>query len=168
MVAAPPTIVCLDRDPSEADGALLRPGRRVVPLSAPLDGPPGTVVGVVRPGEVGRAVDAALRGWDLVVRLDLRGEVLRLALEDLRRIGVLVEPGAAATPVLDPVDRDLLGHLAEGATIAVAARRCGLSDRTAARHLATLRDAFAVDSTAGLLARWQASRLEHARPAPGS
>ena len=102
------------------------------------------------------AVAAVQLGWDLVVRLDLKGEERRLLLEDLGRLGELLDESALdARPVLDPIDDDLLSQLASGATLRDAARAVGVSDRTAARRLAVLRQSLGVATTAGLVARWR-------------
>ena len=167
-MTARPAILCLEREPTEADAALLRPGRRIAHLGDALDGSPGILVGDIDAEDVPAALAAVLRGWDLVIRLTVRGEPRRLVLDDLRHLGDVVEPGVEPAPLLDPADEQLLEQLAAGETVGRAARACGMSDRTAARRLAVLRKAFGVDTNAGVLARWQADSLPDARPAPGS
>jgi hypothetical protein len=153
----PPAVLCLEREPTEADARRLRPGSRIAGLTVALDGVPGTAVGVVAcDAQLVVAVEAARRGWDLVIRLDLHGEPRRLALEDFARVGSLVDEAVLERcPLLDPIDEDLLDHLAAGATVRTAAHAAGVSDRTAARRLARLRRALGVATTEGLLARWR-------------
>jgi len=167
-VTARPAIVCLERQPTEEDAALLRPGRRIAHLGDAIDGSPGVLVGDIGADDVPAALAAVLQGWDLVIRLKVRGEPRRLVLDDLRHLGDVVEPGGDPAVLLDPVDQQLLEQLAAGKTVRQAARACGMSDRTAARRLAVLRKAFGVETNAGVLARWQADSLPDARPAPGS
>lgn len=150
-----PVICCLDRDPTDADARRLTPGSRVAHLTDDLSGAPGTLVGSVADGGLCPVIQAAQRGWHLVVRLDVTGEQRRLALEDLARMGHLCGAEAlGGKPFLDPIDADLLRHLAAGATVQEAAATVGVSDRTAARRLAILRDALGVATTAGVVARW--------------
>jgi len=153
-VTRPSVICCLDRDPTDADARRLTPGSRVAHLTDDLNGPPGTLVGSVADGGLIPVIQAAQRGWHLVVRLDLAGERRRLALEDLARIGHLCDETALdGRPFLDPIDAELLHHLAAGATVQDAARSVGVSDRAAARRLAVLRVALGVATTASLVAR---------------
>ena len=147
-------ICCLDRHPTDADARRLTPGSRIAHLLDDLNGPPGTLVGSVADGGLWSVIHAAQRGWHLIVRLDLTGEQHRLALEDLARIGHLCDETALdGRPFLDPIDAALLHHLAAGATVQDAARTVGVSDRTAARRLAVLREALGVATTASLVAR---------------
>ena len=156
----PPAILCLERDPTDIDARRLRPGARVVGVTGDTGGAPGTVMGVVHEDDVVAVIEAARRGWDLVVRLDVRGEHRRLVLEDLARIGEMVDERALERcPLLEPIDDELLDHLSRGATVRSAAQAVGVSDRTAARRLARLREALDVATTAGLVARWRASSL---------
>ena len=151
-----PAILCLDRDPTDADARRLRPDGRIARPTDVLGRPAGTMVGVVGDHEVLAAIAAAQQGWDLVVRLDLHGEHRRLVLEDLARIGDLLDESALqGCPVLDPIDDGLLDHLANGATVREASHAVGVSDRTAARRLATLRAALGVATTAGMVSRWR-------------
>lgn len=155
-VTRTPAILCLERDPTEADAQRLRPGARVVAVTGDTGGARGTLVGVVHEPEVVTVIEAARQGWDLVVRLDLRGEVRRLVLEDLARIGEMVDDRALERgPLLEPVDDELLEQLSTGATVRSAAQAVGVSERTAARRLARLREALDVATTAGLVARWR-------------
>ena len=151
----PPTIICMERHPTDADVRRLRPGTRVVGLTAALGGAPGMAVGVVAcDADLIAAVDAAQLGWDLVIHLDLHGEPRRLALEDFARIGDLLDEAVLERrPLLDPIDEELLDHLAAGSTVRTAAWAVSVSDRTAARRLARLRLALDVATTDGLLAR---------------
>jgi hypothetical protein len=151
-----PMVLCLDRDPREADARRIRPGAPIACVGGGTAGASGILVGVVGEPDVEAVVDAVARGWDAVIRLDLRGELRRLVLEDLGRIGQVVDEGALEhVPLLDPMDDELLGQLASGVTIRQAARAVGTSDRTAARRLARLRQAMGVSTTAGLVARWR-------------
>jgi hypothetical protein len=151
-----PAIVCLERDPTDVDARRLRPDARIARLTDVLCHPPGTIVGVVDDAQVAHVIAAAQQGWDLVVRLDLHGEHRRLLLEDLDRIGELLDATALdGCPVLDPIDDGLLTQLSSGATVRGAAHAVGVSDRTAARRLARLREALDVATTAGLVARWR-------------
>lgn len=153
---ARPQILCLDRPPGESDAQRTGSGRRVVWIGDRVDGRPGVLVGVVTSSETSLVVEAVLRGWDLVVHIDLQGERRRLLLEDLRRIGDMVAVSGGTGPPLDAVDEALLDHLASGATVGQAAERCSLSGRTAARRLAALRQAYGVETTAAMVGRWQA------------
>jgi hypothetical protein len=159
-VSRRPAIVCVDRDPTEADANRLRPNARIAAVTDAVTddvaGAPGTLVGVVGEAEAPAVIDAARHGWDLVVRLDLHGEHRRLVLEDLCRIGDLLDESTLSQcPLLEPIDDELLHHLAAGATVRMAAQAVGVSDRTAARRLAGLREALDVATTAGLVARWR-------------
>jgi hypothetical protein len=152
----PPAILCLDRDPTDADARRLRTDARIVCVTGEATGIPGTMMGVVGSAEAPAVIDAARRGWDLVIRLDLHGEHRRLVLEDLCRLGEMIdEAGLDRGPLLESIDDDLLQHLAAGATVRMAAQAVGLSDRTAARRLARLREVLGVATTAGLVARWR-------------
>lgn len=156
-----PRILCLDRDPTKIEATRLRPGGRVVGLTDAIDGAPGTIVGVVREADISTIIEAAHQGWDLVVRLDLRGERRRLVLEDLARLGEMADERTLAGPQqFEPADQELLRHLSCGATIREAAQAVGVSERSAARQLARLRAAVGVSTTIGLVARF----VEGAQP----
>ena len=80
---------------------------------------------------------AMFGGVALVVAITLdRPERLALR-EDLERLGDLTAP--ADRHLLDDDQRDLLARLADGATVAEAARAVGMSLRTANRRLADAR-----------------------------
>jgi hypothetical protein len=143
------------RDTAAADAAsdvLEAQGIRVVNG----DDPPVVVRGVAwrvvvrdRAGAA-RAVRAALAGIDLVIEPGGDEHAWTALLEDLRRLGPLEHVTAAldgGTPLLEPETLLLLAHLASGSPVAEAARRTGVSRRTADRRLAEARRAFGVGTT---------------------
>ncbi len=123
-----------------------------------------TGTGLVLAGEVTgsaqaeAALLAAVRGAGLAVRVD-RGEPWAgTFLADLARLTAPDAPDAADAPgsppagplpegPLTPEQRQILDLLAEGASIAQAARRLFLSLRTANRRVAAAREALGVTST---------------------
>lgn len=97
-------------------------------------------------------LDAVLRGVAVVVRVedDLPGSVAARFVDDLHRAAGASEPPAPARRLATDQLR-LLEALASGATIAAAARRLGLSARTASRRLADARRVLGVSTTAEAL-----------------
>ena len=102
---------------------------------------------VSTPEDLERAVAAAARGVDLVIQGPVAPELLPGLVEDLRRIGT-VEFTTAAPALqheqLNPDDAALLRLLAEGQSLADAARALHISRRTATRRLARARLALGV------------------------
>jgi DNA-binding NarL/FixJ family response regulator len=117
---------------------------RLVPLTRP----------VVRHGIVATEADAvaaviaALAGYGLIVELRVDGAVRDRLLDDLRHAGPLeVRTVAATPPELDEGSRALLRSIAAGETLSEAARRLGISRRTADRRLAAIRVTLGVQRT---------------------
>jgi DNA-binding NarL/FixJ family response regulator len=111
--------------------------------------------GTVRsPDDAAQAVLAVLRGEPVVVVIDARADedlVDRLC-EDLSRLGQVdyrtaEPPSSHLEPALSDEQRSLLRLLAHGATLGQAARRLGVSRRTADRRLAGARRALHVGTT---------------------
>lgn len=146
-----PPVVVVD-DPTLLDATRIGPGwahRTGFTLPArPLDlsGRRWACVGTIDDRATARAaVDALERGVALVVAITLdRPERLALR-EDLERLGDLTAP--ADRHLLDDDQRDLLARLADGATVAEAARAVGMSLRTANRRLADARARLGVTTT---------------------
>ncbi len=59
--------------------------------------------------------------------------------------------GGGMRPELDPVDEQLLRLISEGQKLEAAARRIGISERTARRRLRARADAFGVETTIQLV-----------------
>jgi DNA-binding NarL/FixJ family response regulator len=116
-------------------------------------------MGMVCTGEIdgaeaaAAAVLAAARGTGLVARLRAPAEVAERCLADLRRLGATGPAGPAppAPARLTAEQRELLGHLAAGRSLAQAARLLHLSQRTAERRLAAARRALGARTTAEAL-----------------
>jgi DNA-binding CsgD family transcriptional regulator len=130
-------------------GSTVPPGWRVVGLAELPDVP--FDLAACRLAVLGAAGDdpealllAAVRGCAVVLGDDGERPDEQL-LEDLGRV-LAVAPPATQAP-LDPTQLELLRLLAEGRTLADAARRLGLSRRTAMRRVADARQRFGVTST---------------------
>jgi DNA-binding CsgD family transcriptional regulator len=143
-----------DLDRAAAD--LARRGWQVLRGFAPGDEPwdlaPGRVVAVgavTGRTEAEAALLCAVRGAGLVVTLDRGGSWAAGFLADLERLAPPVPEPAPAEPavVLTAEQRDLLELLAEGHSIAEAARLRYLSLRTANRRVAQARAALGVPTT---------------------
>lgn len=91
------------------------------------------------------AIEALERGAGLIIAITLDGRDRLALLEDVERAGRIVP--ADAIEVLDPDQQELLGLLAEGMTVAAAAREAGVSLRTANRRLADARARLGVETT---------------------
>jgi hypothetical protein len=124
----------------------------VAPASSELQRDGGTdpggrrrVVGVFSPQDRTAVLDAAMRGTEFAVVIDPTLADQDGFLDELGRVAELVEPGPVR---LDPQATALLGHLADGASTAEAARRLHVSTRSAYRLLAEARDALGVSTTA--------------------
>jgi DNA-binding NarL/FixJ family response regulator len=97
------------------------------------------------------ALLAALRGAGIVALLPEDPTLSASFFEDLRRLGpvdVAGEPDVDPLERLAPEQRRLLELLAEGLSVAAAARRLYVSRRTAVRRLASARAVLGVRSTA--------------------
>jgi DNA-binding CsgD family transcriptional regulator len=146
-----------DLDRAAAD--LTRRGWQVLrgfaPGEQPWDLAPGRVVAVgavTGRAEAEAALLCAVRGAGLVVTLDRGGSWAAGFLADLERLAP--PPATAAPPAAEPAavtltaeQRDLLELLAEGHSIAEAARLRYLSLRTANRRVAQAREALGVPTT---------------------
>lgn len=117
----------------------------------------GTVAG---PESYAAAIDLTLRGADVVA--DVADELVDAFLDELARAGVTPWEPTAAAP--DDGTRALLDELAGGASIAAAARRCHMSERSAHRRLADARTTWGVSTTAEVIATWSARRGKRADP----
>lgn len=96
------------------------------------------------PGDMRDAVAALDRGVGLVVAVAVTGSRRLDLLEDLDRAGQRFDQAAH---VLDEDQRLLLTLLAEGLTVATAARQASLSVRTAHRRIADARRRLGVETT---------------------
>ena len=147
----------------ERSGAAIRRGWELE--SGPAQDPAGLVcVGRVEtPRDAKAALLAVLGGAGIVAVLPDDVALSASFFEDLRRLGqvdVAEEPPQTRLERLDDEQRRLLDLLAEGSSIAIAARRLYLSRRTADRRLAAARAALGVRSNAEavVLARSAADR----------
>jgi DNA-binding NarL/FixJ family response regulator len=119
--------------------------------------------------DIGTAVDAVLRGRDAIVWLTGDRTLRALAIDELGRIADIVDEQAEGSAVsgdrdarssrsvienLDPEHQRLIALVANGSTIIEAAREIGLSRRTAARRMATVRSVLGVDSNAEAVVVW--------------
>ena len=120
--------------------------------------------------DIGTAVDAVLRGRDAIVWLTGDASAPRLAIDELGRIAEIVDEQADGSAVSDAtatiVRRDrwstnldaehqrLIELVADGSTITEAAREIGLSRRTAARRMATVRSVLGVATNAEAVVAW--------------
>jgi hypothetical protein len=97
------------------------------------------------------ALDAAARGVDLVLRIDLPPDVRATFLDDLGRVAHVRHTTGSKGPdpsaALSSEQRALLRQLSHGDTLDGAARRVGLSLRTATRRVAAARAALGVATT---------------------
>jgi DNA-binding NarL/FixJ family response regulator len=156
----PPYVVLVppgDLDRASAD--LVKRGWQVLRGFAPDDEPwdlaPAKVVAVgavTGQAEAEAALLCAVRGAGLVVTLDRGGSWAAGFLADLERLAPApaAEPAAAPDPaavVLTAEQLDLLELLADGHSIAEAARLRYLSLRTANRRVAQARAALGVPTT---------------------
>ena len=115
--------------------------------------------GTVRAGRVESAEDAAaallaaLGGAGVLVAARAERDVVDRLCDDLRRLGPLDHRvgETARAPALTKEERSLVELLLEGMTLGEAARRLGLSRRTADRRLASVRTKLGVDTTAAAL-----------------
>lgn len=103
---------------------------------------------VATEADAASAVLAAIAGYGLIVELRVDGVVRDRLLDDLRHAGPLEVRAVDATPPdLDEESRALLRSIAAGETLAEAARRVGISRRTADRRLAAIRATLGVQRT---------------------
>lgn len=100
------------------------------------------------------ALDLAMRGADVVV--DLTDERESMFLDDVRRAGLVVWTPDENTP--DEETAALLGAMAQGSSVAQAARLCNMSERSAHRRLAAARGTFDVATNTELVSAWMSSR----------
>ncbi len=105
------------------------------------------VEAVVVAAKSGRLVDVVVVGDD-----GQAAPLLEAVTGELRRVGpdvrVLDSTQPASAPSLDEQTQALLDLLADGLTVAQAARRLGLSSRTATRRIQAARERLGVTSTA--------------------
>lgn len=128
---------------------------------------PWTVAGTVcigridRPDDVADALEATRRGADVLADVD--PSMRDLLLDEMWRAGL--EPWVA---VEEPVPEWglLLDELAGGASIAEAARRCHMSQRSAFRRLEQARVALGTPTTTGAVALWIARKQDNASRHP--
>lgn len=126
----------------------------------PWDVAPARVlcVGTVRDAAAAAAaVEALSRGAGLAVVIEVTGAVRHRLIEDLHRIGAVTDdPTVPALRAggLDDDHRALLDALAAGATVADAARRLGMSRRTANRRLSEARTVLGVAGNTEAVAAW--------------
>jgi DNA-binding CsgD family transcriptional regulator len=137
-------------------------GHEVVdqPLARALGRPPAArlvlVVHVAAVDDVAAAVQAALRGFSLVVVNRAPRDVADELYEDLRRFGRLeVRSLPPPTPGggLSADERELVELLASGVSLGEAASALHISRRTADRRLASARQALGATTTPELIAR---------------
>lgn len=106
--------------------------------------------------EASAALQALARGVGLDVSIGIGGDLRHRVLEDLHRLGAVVDVGPTDVErfEVDDEERLLLDALSDGATVAQAAAALHLSLRTANRRLAGLRSRLGVNSTAEVVTRW--------------
>jgi DNA-binding NarL/FixJ family response regulator len=99
------------------------------------------------------ALLAALGGAGVVVSARAERDIVDRLCDDLRRLGPLDHRVGEATraAALTSEERSLVDLLLEGTTLGEAARRLGLSRRTADRRLASVREKMGVETTAAAL-----------------
>jgi len=91
---------------------------------------------------------AAARGAAVVVSLQLQSSAAEQFVDELGRIAEVIPPPPPEVPLdLDDDHVALLDALADGLTVAAAARRVGVSRRTAVRRLAEARVRLGASST---------------------
>jgi DNA-binding NarL/FixJ family response regulator len=118
----------------------------------------GTVGG---PDEAAAAVLAAARGAGVVI--EVAGDGVRERLfEDLSRLGMVTVTDEASGPVeqLKPEGRELLGLLADGASLDEAASALNYSRRTIERRLTAARAALGAHTTAEALVYFKQNRAQ--------
>jgi DNA-binding CsgD family transcriptional regulator len=116
------------------------------------------VLPVAGPDDAGLAVQAALRGFSVLVVNHAARHVADRLYDDLRRFGrVEVRSVAAAAPApgLSEDERDLLELLASGKSLGDAASALHLSRRTADRRLASARRRLGASTTPEAIARFR-------------
>jgi hypothetical protein len=109
---------------------------------------------VAAPASYAAAIDLTLRGADVVA--DVADELVDAFLDELARAGLT--PWTPPAGKLGNGTRTLLDELAGGASIAAAARRCHMSERSAHRRLADARVTLGLTTTAEVIATWSARR----------
>lgn len=115
---------------------------------------------VILAAKSGRSVDVVVVGSD-----ELASDLLEAVTGELRRVGPGVQvlesaPPETAARSLDEQAQSLLDLLADGMTVAQAARRLGLSSRTATRRIEAARQHFGVASTAEAIVASRAVRAD--------
>jgi DNA-binding NarL/FixJ family response regulator len=162
MAEGPAPLIVGDQAEVEAESRRLRAAGWQVRAGWELPERPWdlTGMGMVCTGEVAdadgaaAAVLAAARGTGLLACLTAPPEVADRFLADLRRLGPIARPGAPERRPASPLtaeQRELLAQLAEGRSLAQAARLLHLSQRTAERRLAAARKALGARTTAEAL-----------------
>lgn len=117
---------------------------------------------IIAVGAIGSEIDASAalqalaRGVGLVVSIGVDGDLRHRVLEDLHRLGDVVDGDLSGGERIetDEDDRRLLDALSAGATVAEAASALHISLRTANRRLAAIRTRLGVESTAEAVTRW--------------
>ena len=119
--------------------------------------------------DIGTAVDAVLRGRNAIVWLPADGSLHALAIDELGRIAEIVDEQAEGSALSDGTDdrssrsvfenldsehQRLIALVANGSTITEAAREIGLSRRSAARRMATVRSVLGVATNAEAVVVW--------------
>jgi DNA-binding NarL/FixJ family response regulator len=114
---------------------------------------------VVDEEDAASAVLAAARGAGVVAAVGPAPGLAAILFQDLSRLGQVTTPALTGTAktLLDPQSHALLQALAEGTTLAAAARSLSISRRTADRRLAAARRRLDVTTTAEALARLAAA-----------
>jgi DNA-binding NarL/FixJ family response regulator len=130
------------------------------------EGPHGArrtlLVGTVTDAEsAGAALESAAMGVGLAIHVALAGSARQQFLEDLNRLGVVVQEGTPDPP--RPTDEQvaLLELLMSGATVTAAAAALHVSRRTTNRMLGEIRELFGVDSNALAVKVWAARAAGH-------
>lgn len=107
--------------------------------------------------EAAAALVVAVAGRGLVALATPGSPVTDAFLDDLRRVGpVEIRLGDSRPDALTPDEQALVALLAEGCTVADAARRLFLSARTASRLVGSVRTKLGAASTAEAVVRWRA------------
>lgn len=92
------------------------------------------------------ALDAAVRGVDVIVALD--DEDAPSLLDALARTAVVLDWRSAPHALVTPTDITLLHRVGQGGALKAMASECHISERTAVRRLAAVRSQFATTSNA--------------------
>lgn len=155
---SPPPLVVVDGDRAlrEAVARARSTGHIVVEGWVPTTSLAVHAGAVTDAREAAAALVVAVAGRGVVARVTPGSPVTDAFVDDLRRVGpVEIRLGDALPEGLTAAEQALVALLAEGCTVADAARRLFLSARTASRLAASARSKLGAASTAEAVVRWR-------------